>query len=68
MAAVSVLVKLIEALPAVVAAAPEFVNLFNEFLKSFKEDEQAELKSAYQRARQASDSAQQDFTEASKGN
>jgi hypothetical protein len=67
MPARAVLIPLIEALPKVVAAAPEFKKLFDAFVEGFKEDDQEELKSAYQRARDASDSAQNDFLDASRG-
>lgn len=63
----TMILTLIRALPQVVAAAPEFKALFDEFIKGFSDDEQEELKSAYQHARDTSDSAQQDFLDASRG-
>jgi hypothetical protein len=64
---VAALIPLIEALPKVVASAPEFINLFHEFIKGFSEQEQEELKDAYQRARSRSDEAQAEFEQASRG-
>ena len=63
----AVILPLIEALPKVVAAAPEFKRLFDELISGFREEDQEVLKSAYQRARDASDSAQEDFQKASRG-
>lgn len=67
MAVPALIIGLISALPKVVAAAPEFVRLFDELVKIFPKDEQDELKAAYQKAREASDSAQEDFQDASRG-
>lgn len=67
MPVLAVLLPLIEALPKVVAAAPAFVNLFNELISGFSEEDQTVLKTAYQAARDRSDSAQEDFTDASRG-
>lgn len=64
---VAVLLPLIQALPKVVAAAPEFKALFDEFVKGYNTTDQATLKSAYQEARDRSDSAQNDFLDASRG-
>lgn len=64
---ISTIVGLIDALPKVVAAAPEFEALFDQMVQAFKPHEQSQLKSAYQRARERSDSAQADFQKASRG-
>lgn len=61
------LIPLIQALPKVIAMAPEFENLFNEFVRNYNSTEQEQLKSAYQAARERSDSAQADFVQASRG-
>lgn len=53
--------------PAIVAQAPAFKALFDQVVTVFKPAEQAELKSAYQAARDRSDDAQADFEEARKG-
>lgn len=58
---------LVEALPKVIAAAPEFKKLFDQVLLIFNEPEQEQLKTAYAKAREESDSAQEDFVKASKG-
>lgn len=63
----ALILSLVQGLPKVVAAAPEFANLFHELIKGFNTTEQDQLKSAYQAARDASDSAQEDFTDASRG-
>lgn len=59
---------LIEALPKVVAAAPEFKRLFEEgILPLFKPHEQTQLKESYRKAREGSDAAQADFVQAGRG-
>lgn len=63
----ALVLTLIQQLPKVVAAAPEFANLFHELIKGFGSHEQDQLKSAYAAARAASDSAQDDFVDASRG-
>lgn len=63
----TLILSLVQALPKVVAAAPEFKALFDQLLHGFNESEQAQLKSAYQTARDRSDSAQEDFQDASRG-
>lgn len=64
---VAALIPLIEALPKVVASAPEFINLFHEFISGFSEEDQTKLKNAYQVARSRSDEAQEEFEAASRG-
>ena len=39
--------KLLQAVPKVVAAAPAFKELFDQFVGTFKSDDQQELKDAY---------------------
>jgi hypothetical protein len=65
--ALTVILPLIEALPKVVAAAPEFKALFDQFIQGFNDHDQARLKTAYAVARDRSDSAQEDFVDASRG-
>lgn len=67
MPALALLIPLIQALPKAVAAAPEFISLFNQIRAAYGEDEQEALKDAYARARGISDSAQVDFILASHG-
>jgi hypothetical protein len=63
----SVILRLVEQLPKVVAAAPEFKKLFDAFVATFRPHEQTQLKDAYQRAIAESDAAQEDFVKASRG-
>lgn len=65
---IAAIVGLVEQLPKVVAAAPEFKRLFDALISNFKTHEQSELKAAYQRAIAESDSAQEDFVNAGRGN
>jgi hypothetical protein len=48
-------------------AGPAFKSLLDQVLPLFSEREQDELKSAYAAAREGSDAAQADFTEAGRG-
>lgn len=63
----SILLPLIAALPKAVAAAPEFASLFHELIKGYNSSDQEQLKSAYQAARDRSDSAESEFVQASRG-
>ena len=63
----SVILGLVEKLPKVVAAAPEFKALFDAFVGTFRTHEQTQLKDAYQRAIAQSNAAQEDFVKASRG-
>ena len=67
MPVLAVLLPLVQALPKVVAAAPEFVALFNQLISGFKQEDQDVLKAAYREARDRSDSAEADFIKASRG-
>jgi hypothetical protein len=61
------ILKAVEQLPKVIAAAPEFKNLFDQMIKAFQPHQQSQLKTAYAKAIETSDSAQADFVEASRG-
>lgn len=63
----TLILGLVQALPKVVAAAPEFVALFDQFIGVFSDSEQSQLKTAYQAACDRSDSAEEDFLKASRG-
>lgn len=63
----AIVLGLIHNLPKAIAAASEFKALFDQILKGFNTQEQAQLKDAYQHARERSDSAQADFIKASQG-
>lgn len=51
-----------------VSAGPAFEALFQQVLPLFSKQEQDELKSAYAKAREGSDDAQDDFVNAGRGN
>jgi hypothetical protein len=63
----SSVLSIIKGAPAIVAQAPAFKALFDQVLTVFKPGEQQQLKDAYAEARQRSDDAQDEFTDASRG-
>lgn len=63
----STILGIVKGAPAIIAQAPAFKALFDQVVTVFKPGEQAELKAAYQAARDRSDDAQEGFVEASRG-
>lgn len=57
----------IRSAPAIVAAAPQFVEIVQGVMPLFTGAEQDELKTALAEARKRSDDAQDDFVEAGRG-
>lgn len=59
--------RVIESAPAVIAAAPQFVEIVQGVMPIFNGAQQDELKSALAAARERSDDAQTDFVNAGRG-
>jgi hypothetical protein len=64
---IALIQKAILALPKAIVTAAEFKDLFDKMLVAFSPTQQSQLKTAYQQAREGSDSAQADFQKASRG-